>query len=54
MVEVFNSLEKDTKYEELFPILSFSFKDIKNQLSDIIAEADKVRATSSLKLNGKT
>lgn len=51
MVDLFNSLEKDKKYEELFPILSFSFKDIKNQLSDIIADSEKLKATSSAMSN---
>lgn len=46
MINIFQSLEKDPKYEELYPILSFSFKEMKNKLSDILVEVDQLRIDS--------
>lgn len=44
MVNILEALEKDPKYEEMFPILSFSFRDIKNKLQDFLKEADTIKA----------
>ncbi|KAL4448698.1 hypothetical protein ABPG74_012787 [Tetrahymena malaccensis] len=46
MIDVFDQLEKDPKYEELYPIISFSFKEMKNKLRDILIDADQVRVNS--------
>lgn len=46
LIEIFDSIEKDPKYEELFPILSFSFKDCKKKLVDILAHIDTVKVHS--------
>lgn len=43
IVDIIGELEKDPKYEELFPILSFSFKDCKDKLTNMVTFIDSLR-----------